>query len=373
MNITMQKILFLDRDGVLINEPADDPQIDSFEKLKFTKGLFTNLAEIATKLDYSLVMVTNQDGLGTDSFPEKDFWPVHNMVINTLASEGVEFDEVCIDRSFEEDNSPNRKPRTGMLTKYMSGKYDLENSFVIGDRLTDMQLAKNLGCKGIRINGRQEITSDLKDVVALDTNDWSSIKSFLFKIDRKAKAIRNTSETKLKGSINLDGTGIAEIQTGLGFFDHMLDQIAKHASIDLFLSSEGDLHIDEHHTVEDTAIVLGQLFHEALGKKAGIKRYGFSLPMDEAKAEVLLDFGGRPWIVWDVNFKREMIGDVATELFYHFFKSFSDHAKCNLNISAKADNEHHLIESIFKAFAKAIKEAKSRTGSTDIPSTKGSL
>jgi imidazoleglycerol-phosphate dehydratase / histidinol-phosphatase len=350
----MHKILFLDRDGVLINEPADDPQIDAFEKLKFTKGLFTNLSEIATKLDYKLVMVTNQDGLGTNSFPEKDFWPVQNFIVDTL-------------------ESPNRKPRTGMLKKYIAGDYDLENSFVVGDRLTDMELAMNLGCKGIRINGRQDITDALKSIVVLDTDNWGAIKSYLFKIDRKAKAIRNTSETKISGAINLDGSGIAEIHTGLGFFDHMLDQIAKHAAIDMFIETKGDLEIDEHHTVEDTAIVLGQLFHEALGKKAGIKRYGFSLPMDESKAEVLLDFGGRPWIVWDVEFKREKIGDVATELFYHFFKSFSDHAKCNLNISAKADNEHHLIESIFKAFAKAIKEAKSRTGGTDIPSTKGSL
>jgi imidazoleglycerol-phosphate dehydratase/histidinol-phosphatase len=369
----MQKILFLDRDGVLINEPADDPQIDAFEKLKFTKGLFTNLSEIASKLDYKLVMVTNQDGLGTDSFPEKDFWPVQNFIIDTLESEGIRFDEICIDRSFAEDNSPYRKPRTGMLKKYMSGDYDLEHSYVIGDRLTDMELARNLGCSAIRINGRQDIPDELADIVKLDTTEWSAIKTYLFKIDRKAKAIRNTSETKIKGAINLDGSGLTSIHTGLGFFDHMLDQIAKHASIDLFIETKGDLEIDEHHTVEDTAIVLGQLFHDALGKKAGIKRYGFSLPMDEAKAEVLLDFGGRAWIVWDVVFKREKIGDVSTELFFHFFKSFSDHAKCNINISASADNEHHLIESIFKAFAKAIKEAKSRTGGMEIPSTKGTL
>ncbi len=369
----MQKILFLDRDGVLINEPVDDPQIDAFEKLKFTEGLFTNLSEIATKLDYKLVMVTNQDGLGTSSFPEKHFWPVQNFILDTLKSENVIFDEIHIDRSFPADNSPNRKPRIGMLTKYLDGKFDIENSIVIGDRLTDMELAKNLGCKAIRINGRGSIDESLEEVVVLDTQKWSEVKSFLFKKDRKAKCIRNTSETKIEGAINLDGSGLAEIHTGLGFFDHMLDQIAKHASIDLFINTKGDLFIDEHHTVEDTAIVLGELFYEALGKKAGIKRYGFSLPMDEAKAEVLLDFGGRPWIVWNVAFTREKIGDVPTEMFYHFFKSFSDHAKCNLNISGTADNEHHLIESIFKAFAKAIKEAKSRTGSTDIPSTKGSL
>jgi imidazoleglycerol-phosphate dehydratase / histidinol-phosphatase len=297
MNIIMQKILFLDRDGVLIYEPQEDPQIDAFEKIKFTSGLFTNLSEIALKLDYKLVMVTNQDGLGTDSFPEQNFWPVHNFILDTLKGEKIVFDEICIDRSFEEDKSPNRKPRTGMLTKYLEGPFDLENSIVIGDRLTDMELAKNLGCKGIRIHGRGEVNEELKNVVVLDTQSWSNVKQFLFKKDRKAKSIRNTSETKIEGSINLDGSGIAEIHTGLGFFDHMLDQIAKHASIDLFINTKGDLHIDEHHTVEDTAIVLGELFYLALGKKAGIKRYGFSLPMDEAKAEVLLDFGGRPWIV----------------------------------------------------------------------------
>jgi imidazoleglycerol-phosphate dehydratase/histidinol-phosphatase len=369
----MTKVLFIDRDGVLIHEPLEDPQIDSFEKLKFSPGLFTNLSEICSKLNYKLVMVTNQDGLGTSSFPEKNFWPIHNFIIDTLIGEGIEFTEIHIDRSFPEDNSPNRKPGTGMLKKYMNGNYDLENSIVIGDRITDIQLAKNLGAKAIRINGKGEIDSMLKDILLLDTNSWTDIKKYLIKADRKAKAIRNTNETKISCAINLDGSGISEISTGIGFFDHMLDQIAKHSSTDIFIKVKGDLEIDEHHTVEDTALALGQVFHEALGKKAGIARYGYSLPMDDSKAEVLIDFGGRPWINWDVEFKREMIGNIATELFFHFFKSFSDQAKCNLNIRASADNEHHLIESIFKAFAKAIKVAKERGLNTDIPSTKGSL
>ena len=368
----MKKILFLDRDGVLINEPADE-QIDSLEKLSFIPGMFTNLQDIVSKLDYKLVMVTNQDGLGTASFPENTFWPVQNLLVDTLRGEGIEFDEICIDRSFEHEHSPNRKPRTGMLTKFMTGKFDLENSFVIGDRLTDAQLAKNIGCKAIRINGKGNIPSELAETVVLDAKKWSDIKKFLFVKDRKAKCIRNTSETKISGAINLDGEGISEITTGLHFFDHMLEQIAKHAQIDLFLHSDGDLHIDEHHTIEDTAIVLGMLFEEALGKKAGIQRYGFALPMDEAKAEVLIDFGGRPWIQWNVNFKREKIGDVPTEMFYHFFKSFSDHSKSNLSITASGDNEHHIIESVFKAFAKAIKAAKSRDANMEIPSTKGVL
>lgn len=369
----MRKILFLDRDGVLIHEPVDDPQIDALEKMKFVPALFTNLAEIAGKLDYDLVMVTNQDGLGTSSFPEATFWPVQNMIVDTLKGEGIKFQAIHIDRSFDYENSPNRKPRTGMLTQYMDGDYDLENSLVIGDRLTDMQLAQNLGCKGIRINGKGGIPEDLQNTVVLDATSWGQIKKFMFTMDRKAKAVRNTSETKISGSMNLDGSGISEIHTGLGFFDHMLEQIARHGDIDLFINTLGDLHIDEHHTVEDTAIVLGSLFEKAIGKKAGIQRYGFALPMDEAKAEVLIDFGGRPWIQWDVNFKREKIGDVPTEMFFHFFKSFSDHAKCNLSIAAFGDNEHHIIESIFKAFAKAIKMAKSRDANMGIPSTKGIL
>lgn len=370
----MQKILFIDRDGVLIYEPADDPQLDDLSKVKFVKGVFSALREIATKLDYQLVMVTNQDGLGTDKFAEKDFWPVQNLIVDSLKGENILFEEIHIDRSTPADNSPNRKPGTGMLTKYMERDYDLENSFVIGDRLTDMQLAKNMCTKGIRINGSQaggEI-SDLEETIVLEVDNWHKIKDFLFRIDRKAKAIRATSETRIEGSINLDGTGVAEIDTGLEFFNHMLDQIARHSSTDLFLKAKGDLHIDEHHTIEDTAIVLGELFKKALGKKAGITRYGFALPMDEAKSQVLLDFGGRPWIEWDVKFKRERVGDVPTEMFFHFFKSFSDHALCNLNIIAEGDNDHHVIESVFKAFAKAIKMAKSRNvWENDIPSTKG--
>ena len=369
----MRKILFLDRDGVLIHEPADDPQIDALEKLKFIPGLFTNLSDICAKLDYELVMVTNQDGLGTASFPEATFWPVQNLLVDTLKGEGVRFEAVYIDRSFDHENAPTRKPRTGMLTKYMEGDYDLENSLVVGDRLTDAMLAKNLGCKAIRINGLWEIPIDLTNTIVLDAKNWGEIKKFLFTLDRKAKAIRNTYETKIEGSLNLDGSGICEIHTGLGFFDHMLEQIAKHAEVDLFLQTKGDLHIDEHHTVEDTAIVLGMLFEKALGKKAGIQRYGFALPMDEAKAEVLIDFGGRPWIQWEVEFKREKIGDVPTEMFFHFFKSFSDHSKSNLSITAFGDNEHHIIESIFKAFAKAIKMAKKRDTTMAIPSTKGVL
>lgn len=369
----MRKILFLDRDGVLIHEPADDPQIDALEKLKFVPGVFTNLSEIYSKLDYEFVMVTNQDGLGTDSFPENTFWPVQNLLVDTLKGEGIKFEAIHIDRSFDHENSPNRKPGTGMLTKYMEGEYDLENSIVIGDRLTDAQLAKNLGCKSIRINGRGDIPENLQSTVVLDAQNWAQIRKFLFTLDRKAKAIRNTSETKISGSLNLDGSGISQIHTGLGFFDHMLEQIAKHAEVDLFLETKGDLHIDEHHTVEDTAIVLGMLFEKALGKKAGIQRYGFALPMDEAKAEVLIDFGGRPWIQWNASFQREKIGDVPTEMFFHFFKSFSDHSKSNLSITANGDNEHHIIESIFKAFAKAIKMAKTRDVNMAIPSTKGVL
>jgi len=369
----MQKILFIDRDGVIIKEPADY-QIDDIHKLSFIPGVFYYLGEIARKLDYILVMVTNQDGLGTDSFLENKFWPIQELVVRTLQGEGISFEQICIDRSFPEDNSPYRKPGTAMLTKYMSDHYDLENSFVIGDRVTDMQLATNLGAKGILLKSDLHGVTDKMAKYVCNAQSWKDIYQFLISSERKTKAIRITHETNIEGSINLDGSGICEIDTGLPFFDHMLEQIAKHGQIDLYLQTKGDLHIDEHHTVEDTAIVLGKLFHQALGKKAGIQRYGFVLPMDEAKAQVLIDFGGRPWIVWDVIFKREKIGDVPTEMFYHFFKSFSDHALCNLNISASGTNEHHIIESVFKAFAKAILIAKTRnTENMNIPSTKGSL
>lgn len=369
----MQKILFLDRDGVLIYEPLDDPQIDKLHKLKFVKGLFNNLSDIYKKLDYQLVMVTNQDGLGSPSYSEADFNIVQHFLLDTLEGEGIHFEEICVDRSFESEKSPNRKPGIGMLKKYIKGSYDLENSIVIGDRITDIQLAKNLGAKAIRINGNGEIPTSMIEDVLLDTKSWDDIKKLLFARDRMAKAIRSTSETKISGRLNLDGTGMSSIKTGLGFFDHMLEQIAKHGALDLVLLSEGDLHIDEHHTIEDTAIVMGTLFYDTLGKKAGIQRYGYAIPMDDSKAEVLLDFGGRPWIEWKVKFKREKIGNVPTEMFYHFFKSFSDHAKCNLNIKAKGKNEHHKIEAIFKAFALAIKMAKQRNGLMDIPSTKGIL
>lgn len=369
----MKKILFLDRDGVLIKEPSDY-QIDSIDKLEFLPGMFKYLGEIAAKLDYILVMVTNQDGLGTDSFPEKNFWPIQELIIRNLKNEGIIFDQVCIDRSFDHENSPYRKPGTAMLTKYMSSLYDLENSYVIGDRATDILLAHNLGSRSILLKSDLhsiDVTSVKPTHIA---RSWKDIYHLLVAEDRKAKVNRKTNETHITGSIHLEGSGISQINTGLAFFDHMLEQIAKHAQIDLFLTCKGDLHIDEHHTIEDTAIVLGQLFAEALGKKAGIQRYGFSLPMDDAQAHVLLDFGGRPWIVWDVVFKREKIGDVPTEMFYHFFKSFSDHALCNLNIKAEGSNEHHIIESIFKAFAKAILMAKTRNHEAmDIPSTKGSL
>ncbi len=368
----MQKILFIDRDGIILKEPKDE-QCDHIDKIDFLPGVLYYLGEIVRKLDYLLVMVTNQDGLGTQSFPEKDFWPVQELMLRTLKSEGVIFDQICIDRSFAHENSPYRKPGTAMLTKYMDGSYDLTNSFVIGDRITDMQLASNLGCNGILLNSFKD-AEESSPYISLVANSWKEVWSFLVIQNRKAKVQRKTSETKISGIINLDGDGMAEIRTGLPFFDHMLEQIAKHGQIDLFLNAVGDLHIDEHHTIEDTAIVLGQLFYEALGKKAGIQRYGFTLPMDEAEAKVLIDFGGRPWLVWDVTFKRQMIGDVPTEMFYHFFKTFTDHAKCNLNIQASGTNEHHIIEAVFKAFAKSILMAKIRNvSSMAIPSTKGSL
>ena len=369
----MQKILFLDRDGTIIKEPHDY-QIDHIDKFEFLEGVINHLKRIVDTLDYQLVMVTNQDGLGTDAYPETDFWPYQELMIRTLKSEGVTFSDIHIDRSFPEDNSPYRKPGTAMLTKYMEGDYDLENSYVIGDRWSDMQLAKNLGCKSILLAEKTIDQRPEELVVDHQVNTWKKIFDILTKEDRKAKAIRNTNETKIKASINLEGTGLAEISTGLGFFDHMLHQIAKHGSLDLFVAVNGDLEVDEHHTIEDTAIVLGELINRSLAKKAGIQRYGFALPMDEVEAQVLIDFGGRPWFVWDVKFEREKIGDVPTEMFFHFFKSFSDNAKCNLNIKAIGENEHHIIEAIFKSFAKAIKMAKERNmNDLSIPSTKGTL
>lgn len=377
----MKKVLFIDRDGTLIKEPADE-QIDAFEKLEFYPKVFQYLGKIAKELDYEIVMVTNQDGLGTSSFPEDTFWPVHNFILKCFEDEGITFEEQIIDRTFAKDNAPTRKPNTGLLTKYFSEDYDLENSFVIGDRLTDVELAKNLGAKGIFINdntnlGTNEITvirEELEKYIALETNDWSKIYSFLKADTRCGGVIRNTNETKIAVQINLDGTGKSKIDTGIAFFDHMLDQIARHGQLDLTIKVEGDLEVDEHHTIEDTGIALGELFNNVLGNKLGIERYGFCLPMDDCLAQVAIDFGGRNWLVWDAEFKREMIGKMPTEMFYHFFKSFTDGAKCNLNIKAEGTNEHHKIEAIFKAFAKAIKMAVKRDIEKMIlPSTKGML
>ncbi|OWR14427.1 bifunctional histidinol-phosphatase/imidazoleglycerol-phosphate dehydratase HisB [Chryseobacterium sp. VAUSW3] len=361
-----KKVLFIDRDGTIIREP-EDFQIDSFEKLEFLPNVFSSLSKIARELNYELVMVSNQDGLGTDSFPEDTFWPVHNFIINTLKNEGVNFAEIFIDRSFEHENKPTRKPGTAMLSKYIYGNYDLENSFVIGDRKTDIKLAENLGSKSIFI-GEEENT-----LATFVTQDWNEIYQYLKSVPRIGKVKRETLETSINIEVNLDGSGVSEINTGLPFFDHMLQQISRHGSLDLKVQVKGDLEIDEHHTVEDTAIALGDAFLQALGNKKAISRYGFLLPMDDCLAQVAVDFGGRPWLVWEAEFKREKIGDVPTELFFHFFKSFSDQARCNLNIKAEGDNEHHKIEATFKAFAKAVKMAVSKTENYNIPSTKGIL
>ncbi|MDB4252013.1 bifunctional histidinol-phosphatase/imidazoleglycerol-phosphate dehydratase HisB [Flavobacteriaceae bacterium] len=378
----MKKVLFIDRDGTLAIEPPLDYQLDSFEKLEFYPKVFQYLGKIAKELDFELVMVTNQDGLGTDSFPEATFWPVHNFLINTFEKEGVVFTEQIIDKTFSKDNASTRKPNTGLLTHYFSELYDLENSFVIGDRLTDIELAKNLGAKGILINnnnteGEDEITvakEEIKQFIALETNDWSAIYEFLKVKERTGSSTRNTNETKIEIDVNLDGTGKSTIATGIAFFDHMLDQIARHGQLDLNIQVQGDLEVDEHHTIEDTAIALGELFAKTLGNKLGIERYGFCLPMDDCLAQVGIDFGGRNWLVWEADFKREMVGKMPTEMFMHFFKSFTDGAKCNLNIKAEGTNEHHKIEAIFKAFAKAIKMAVKRDVEKMIlPSTKGML
>jgi imidazoleglycerol-phosphate dehydratase/histidinol-phosphatase len=378
----MKKVLFIDRDGTLAIEPPVDYQLDSFEKLEFYPKVFQYLGKIAKELDFELVMVTNQDGLGTDSFPEATFWPVHNFLINTFEKEGVVFTEQIIDKTFSKDNASTRKPNTGLLTHYFSELYDLENSFVIGDRLTDIELAKNLGAKGILINnnnteGEDEITvakEELRRFIALETNDWSAIYQFLKVKERTGSSTRNTNETKIEIDVNLDGTGKSTIATGIAFFDHMLDQIARHGQLDLNIQVQGDLEVDEHHTIEDTAIALGELFAKILGNKLGIERYGFCLPMDDCLAQVAIDFGGRNWLVWEADFKREMVGKMPTEMFMHFFKSFTDGAKCNLNIKAEGTNEHHKIEAIFKAFAKAIKMAVKRDVEKMIlPSTKGML
>lgn len=376
-----KKVLFIDRDGTIIKEPADE-QIDAFEKLEFYPNVFQYMGRIAKELDFELVMVTNQDGLGTASFPEETFWPVHNFIIDAFKAEGIEFTEQCIDRTFPKENAVTRKPKTGLLTKYFSEAYDLKNSFVIGDRLTDIELAKNLGSKGIFINndtnlGNDEISVkhiELNPFIALETDDWESIYKFLKMKDRTGSIVRNTNETKINIELNLDGTGKSEIDTGIAFLDHMLDQLARHGQLDLKIKVNGDLEVDEHHTIEDTAIALGEVFAQTLGNKLGIERYGFCLPMDDCLSQVAIDFGGRNWLVWDAEFKREMIGQMPTEMFLHFFKSFSDGAKCNLNIKAEGTNEHHKIEAIFKAFAKAIKMAVKRDVEKMIlPTTKGML
>ncbi|MFC4096840.1 bifunctional histidinol-phosphatase/imidazoleglycerol-phosphate dehydratase HisB [Euzebyella saccharophila] len=376
-----KKVLFIDRDGTIIKETVDE-QIDAFDKMVFYPKVFTWLGKIAKELDYELAMITNQDGLGTDAFPEDTFWPVHNFIMKAFENEGVVFDKVFIDKTFPHENANTRKPGTGLLTGYFSDEYDLENSFVIGDRLTDIELAKNLGGKGIFINdethlGTGEITvkrEELNDYIALESNDWQKIYEFLKLKDRTGSIRRKTNETDIFIDLNLDGTGKSDIKTGLAFFDHMLDQLARHGQMDLTIKVDGDLEVDEHHTIEDTGIALGEVFAQALGNKLGIERYGFCLPMDDCLAQVAIDFGGRNWLVWEAQFNREMVGDMPTEMFHHFFKSFTDGAKANLNVKAEGTNEHHKIEAIFKAFAKSIKMAVKRdTEKMVLPSTKGML
>ena len=372
-----KKVLFIDRDGTIVIEPPVDYQLDAFEKLEFYPKAIRNLYFIRQKLDFEFAMVTNQDGLGTPSFPEDTFWPVHNLVLNTLRNEGVTFDEIFIDRSFPEDNAPTRKPRTGMLTRYLNNEdYDLAGSFVIGDRATDVELANNLGCKAILLQDDKECLKEknLEDVCALATTDWDRVAEFLFAGERTAEVQRTTKETDIRIRLNLDGNGTCHISTGLGFFDHMLEQIGKHGGIDLDITVKGDLEVDEHHTIEDTAIALGECIYQALGSKRGIERYGFCLPMDDCLCQVSLDFGSRAWLVWDAEFHREKIGDMPTEMFLHFFKSLSDSARMNLNIKAEGQNEHHKIEGIFKALARSIKMAVRRDiYHYEVPSSKGCI
>jgi imidazoleglycerol-phosphate dehydratase / histidinol-phosphatase len=375
-----KRILFIDRDGTLVLEPPVDYQLDNLEKLEFYPGVFKNLSFIREKLDFMFVMVTNQDGLGTSSFPEDTFWPAHNKVLKTFANEGVTFDAIHIDRSMPADNAPTRKPRTGMLTEYFSETFDLPGSFVLGDRLTDVELAKNLGCKAILFQSETDglmlelETKGLKECCALISPDWAAVAAFLFAGERRAVVERKTKETDIYVSVDLDGSGKTDISTGLGFFDHMLDQIGKHSGIDLIIRTVGDLHVDEHHTIEDTAIALGEALLKALGDKRGVERYGYCLPMDDSLCTLALDFGGRPWIVWECTFNRERVGDVPTEMFFHFYKSLSDAAKMNLNVKAEGDNDHHKAEAIFKAFARSVKMAIRRDiFKFDLPSTKGLL
>jgi imidazoleglycerol-phosphate dehydratase/histidinol-phosphatase len=377
----MKKVLFVDRDGTLIKE-TEDEQIDAIDKLVFYPKALYYMSKIASELDYELIMVTNQDGLGTASHPEENFWPIHNLIMRTLEGEGVVFKEVIIDKTFAHENAITRKPNTGLLLRFLEEDYDMKNSYVIGDRLNDVILAKNLGAKAIWLRnndllGQHEMmekAETLGEYIALQTQNWVDIYTMLKAGSRSIAHERNTNETKISIELDLDGTGKAKISTGLNFFDHMLDQIARHGSMDLTIKTNGDLHIDEHHTIEDTGIALGEAFAKAIGNKLGLERYGFCLPMDDCLAQAAIDFGGRAWIVWDAEFKREKVGDVPTEMFYHFFKSFTDAAKCNLNIKAEGENEHHKIESIFKAFAKAIKMAIKRDAEKLVlPSTKGVL
>ena len=379
--IMQRKVLFIDRDGTLIREPADE-QIDSFEKLELYPEVITYLGRIVRELNYELVMITNQDGLGTASFPETTFWPVQKFLVSSFENEGIVFSDILIDRTFPEDNAPTRKPGTGLLGKYFTNTFDLKASYVIGDRLTDIELARNLGCKGIFLNGQTNLGTEeisttqeaLQSVIALETTNWKTIYEFLVLKERVVELCRETSETKVTVRLNLDGSGKGAIDTGIAFFDHMLDQLARHGQLDLELKTEGDLEVDEHHTIEDTGIALGEAFNKALADKLGMERYGFCLPMDDALAQVAIDFGGRNWLVWEAEFNREMIGKMPTEMFTHFFKSFTDGAKANLNIKAEGSNEHHKIEAIFKAFAKAIKMAVKRDPEKMVlPSTKGIL
>jgi len=377
----VKKILFIDRDGTIIVEPPIDYQVDHIDKLDFLPSAISSLAAISRELDYDLVLVTNQDGLGTEVFPEETFKIPQEVMLRVVSSENIGWREIIIDRSFAKDDSPDRKPNTGRVNHYLKGDYDLANSFVIGDRLTDMIFAKNLGAKGIMIGKSLDTAEDdlskdqdLSHTIALRTDSWPSIYQFLKNLPRKIVVHRQTKETDIVVVLDLEGSGKTNISTGLSFFDHMLDQIGRHGGVDLTMQSKGDLHIDEHHTIEDTGLALGEAFLKALGSKRGIERYGYSLPMDDCQATVSLDFGGRPWLVWNVKFNREMVGDMPTEMFHHFFKSFSDTAKCNLNIEATGENEHHKIEAIFKAFARAIRRAIRRDMEQfDLPTTKGTL
>ena len=373
-----RKVLFIDRDGTLVVEPPVDYQLDSLEKLEFVPKMFRNMHFIATTLDFELVMVTNQDGLGTESFPEETFWPAHNKLLGALRGEGITFDDIIIDRTFEHEHKPTRKPGTALLGKYTSGNYDLAGSFVIGDRATDVMLARNLGARAILLQpydtGIAMLSDELREVTALITDDWDRIAEFLRAGSRKATVRRTTSETDIEVALDLDGNGTCDIYTGLGFFDHMLNQIGRHGGLNLKIDTRGDLHVDEHHTIEDTALALGEAIAKALGDKRGIERYGFVLPMDDCNCTVALDFGGRPWLVWDAEFHRERIGDVPTEMFFHFFKSLSDSARMNLYVSARGDNEHHKIECIFKGLARALKQAIRRdVFNYRLPTTKGAL